>query len=169
MFRRIVLLTALAVLLSVQSLRAQSDNAAIRASIKEHFEQYQGEFPFKNLKVEHTDINRRNRRMDIYLNQDFSYQLFRQELVDSIYANLRKSLPEDVRKYYIQIYANNKAIEKLIPNWARNTISQKNLWNETWYDGKPWVNNESRIYTPKGCLHCHNRVRGWGLQPYGYL
>ena len=159
MFRRIVLLTALAVLLSVQSLRAQSDNAAIRASIKEHFEQYQGEFPFKNLKVEHTDINRRNRRMDIYLNQDFSYQLFRQELVDSIYANLRKSLPEDVRKYYIQIYANNKAIEKLIPNWARNTISQKNLWNETWYDGKPWVNNESRIYTPKkGLTNIHMAV-----------
>ena len=159
MFRRIVLLTALAVLLSVQSLRAQSDNAAVRTAVKEHFELYQGEFPFKNLKVEHTDINRRNRRMDIYLNQDFSYQLFRQELVDSIYANLRKSLPEDVRKYYIQIYANNKAIEKLIPNWARNTISQKNLWNETWYDGKPWVNNESRIYTPKkGLTNIHMAV-----------
>ena len=159
MFRRIVLLTALAVLLSVQSLRAQSDNAAVRTAVKEHFELYQGEFPFKNLKVEHTDINRRNRRMDIYLNQDFSYQLFRQELVDSIYANLRKSLPEDVRKFYIQIYANNKAIEKLIPNWARNTISQKNLWNETWYDGKPWVNNESRIYTPKkGLTNIHMAV-----------
>ena len=159
MFRRIVLLTALAVLLSVQSLRAQSDNAAVRTAVKEHFELYQGEFPFKNLKVEHTDINRRNRRMDIYLNQDFSYQLFRQELVDSIYANLRKSLPEDVRKFYIQIYANNKAIEKLIPNWARNTISQKNLWNETWYDGKPWVNNENRIYTPKkGLTNIHMAV-----------
>ena len=160
MFRRVqALLAALTVILSVNNIHAQTDNTAIRASVKEHFEQYQGEFLLKNLKVEHTDINRRNSRLDIYLNQDFSYQLFRQELVDSIYAHLRRSLPEDVRKYHIQIYAHNKAIEKLIPNWARNTISQKNLWNETWYDGKPWVNNESRIYTPKkGLTNIHMAV-----------
>ena len=156
MFRRMVRLTALAVLLSVQSLRAQTDNATIRAKVKEHFEQYQSQVDLKNLKVERTDINRNGRRLDIHLNQNFGYQLFRHELVDSIYADLRKSLPDDIRKYHLQIYAGKNTIESLIPNWSRKTISQKNLWNETWYDGRPWVSNESRIYTPKkGLTNIH--------------
>ena len=159
MFRRMVRLTALAVLLSVTGLKAQTDNAAIRARVKEHFEQYQGDFDLKTLKVERTDINRNGRRLDIHLNQNFGYQLFRHELIDSIYANLRKSLPEDIRKYYIQIYTGKSTIESLIPNWSRKTISQKNLWNETWYDGRPWVCNESRIYTPKkGLTNIHMAV-----------
>ncbi|MCQ2069016.1 MAG: xanthan lyase [Bacteroidaceae bacterium] len=159
MFRCVALLTAVAVLLSVVSLSAQTDNAAIRASVTQHFEQYQSDVDLKNLKVERTDINRRGRRLDVRLNQNFGYQLFRHDLVDSIYSDLRKSLPEDVSSYHIQIYAGSKTIESLIPNWARNTISQKNLWNETWYDGRPWVNNESRIYTPKkGLTNIHMAV-----------
>ena len=160
MFRRVrALMAALTVILSVSTLNAQTDNTVIRTKVREHFEQYQGEFDLKNLKVEHTDINRRNRRIEIYLNQNFGYQLFRNELVDSIYSHLRKSLPEDVSNYSIQIYTANKTIEKLIPNWARNTISQKNLWNETWYDGKPWVSNESRLYIPKkGLTNIHMAI-----------
>ncbi len=159
MFRRIILFTALAVTLSVQSLNAQTGNATIRAKVKEHFEQYQGEFDLKTLKVERTDISRNGRRLDIYLNQNFSYQLFRQELIDSIYAGLRRDLPQDIRRYSIQIHTGGKTIERLIPNWARKTISQKSLWNETWYDGKPWVSNESRLYTPKkGLTNIHMAV-----------
>ena len=150
MFRRVrALVAALTVILSVTGLHAQMDNATIRTKVREHFEQYQSDVDLKNLKIEHTDINRGGRRLDIYLNQNFGYQLFRQELIDSIYADLRKSLPADISKYSIRIYAGNKPIERLIPNWARNTISQKNLWNETVYEGKPWVSNDSRIYTPK--------------------
>ena len=138
MFRHVrALVAALAVILSVSTLQAQTDNATIRAKVREHFEQYQSDVDLNNLKVERTDINRSGRRLYIYLNQNFGYQLFRHELIDSIYTNLRKSLPGDIGKYGIRIYAGNKAIERLIPNWARNTISQKNLWNETRYEGKP--------------------------------
>ena len=160
MFRRVhVLMAVMAVMLSVINLKAQTDNAAIRASVKKHFEQYHGEFDLKTLKVERTDISRNGRRLDIYLNQNFSYQLFRPELVDSIYASLRQSLPQDIRRYSLEIHTGGKTIERLIPNWARNTISQKNLWNETSYDGKPWVQNESRIYTPaKGLANIHMMV-----------
>ena len=159
MSRRVFLLTALAVVLSVQSLTAQTDNAAIRAAVKGHFEQYQGEFDLKTLKVERTDISRNGRRLDIYLNQNFGYQLFRHELVDSIYAGLRRDLPQDIRRYSLEIHVGKKTIESLIPNWARKTISQNNLWNETLYEGKPWVSNESRIYTPKkGLTNIHMAV-----------
>lgn len=156
MLRRVALLTALAVVLSVKTVNAQTDNATIRTLVKDHFEQYQGDFDLKTLKVEHTDINRSGRRLDIYLNQNFSYQLFRQELIDSIYAGLRRSLPQDIRRYSIEIHSYGKTLEQLIPNWARKTISQKSLWNETWYDGRPWVSNESLIYTPqKGLTNIH--------------
>ncbi|MBR4593282.1 MAG: hypothetical protein IKO33_01715, partial [Bacteroidaceae bacterium] len=152
-------MAALAVLLSVQNLMAQTDNATIRARVRNHFEQYQGDFDLKTIKVERTDINRNGRRLDIYLNQNFSYQLFRQELVDSVYAGLRKSLPQDIRRYSLEIHTGGKTIERLIPNWARKTINQDNLWNETWYDGNPWVNNESLIYTPqKGLANIHMAV-----------
>ena len=150
---------ALAVILSAGTVQAQTDNATIRAKVREHFEQYQGDFDLKNLKVERTDISRNGRRLDIYLNQNFGYQLFRQELIDSIYAGLRRDLPQDIRRWSIGIHTSGKTIERLIPNWARNTISQKNLWNETVYDGKPWVSNESRIYTPKkGLTNIHMAV-----------
>ena len=159
MSRRVFLLTALAVILSAQALKAQTDNATIRAAVKDHFEQYQAEFDLKTLKVERTDISRNGRRLDIYLNQNFGYQLFRHELIDSIYADLRRDLPQDIKRYSIGIHTGGKTIERLIPNWARNTISQKNLWNETWYDGRPWVSNESRIYTPKkGLANIHMAV-----------
>ena len=99
MFRLVrPLMAALAAVLSVCSLSAQTGNAAIRTKVKEHFEQYQGEFDLKTLKIERTDINRNGRRLDIYLNQNFSYQLFRHELIDSIYAGLRRDLPGDIRR-----------------------------------------------------------------------
>ena len=160
MFRHVrALVAALAVILSVSTLQAQTDNATIRARIRNHFEQYQGDFDLKTLKVERTDISRKGKRLDIYLNQNFSYQLFRQELIDSIYAGLRRDLPQDIRKWSIGIHTGGKTIERLVPNWARNSISQKNLWNEYQYDGKPWVSNESRIYTPgKGLTGIHMAV-----------
>ena len=153
------IVAALAVILSAGTLHAQTGNATIRAKVREHFEQYQGEFDLKTIKVDRTDISRSGRRLDIYLNQNFGYQLFRHELIDSIYANLRESLPQDIRRYSIGIHTGGKAIEQLIPNWARHTISQDNLWNGTFYDGKPWVRNESSIYTPqKGLTNIHMAV-----------
>ena len=153
------MLAALTVILSVLPLKAQTDNAAVRARIREHFEQYESEVDLKNLKVEHTDISRNGKRLDIYLNPNFSYQRFRHSLIDTIYKDLRAALPQDVRRYSIGIHTNERTIEQLIPNWARDVISQKDLWNDTFYDGQPWVSNESRPYIPtKGLTNIHMAV-----------
>ena len=150
------LVAVLTVMLSVTTLSAQTGSAVIRSKVKEHFQQYQADLDLKTLKVERTDINRSGRRLDIYLNQNFSYQRFRHSLIDSIYTDLRKSLPQDVRRYSIGIHTNGKTIEQLIPNWARKEVSKQSLWNETFYNGKPWVENESRIITPsKGLNNIH--------------
>ena len=76
MFRYVrALLAALTVmLLSVSGLMAQTSDAVIRAKVKNHFEQYQADCDLKTLKVDRTVINRNSRRLDIYLNQNFSYQ-----------------------------------------------------------------------------------------------
>lgn len=149
MFRRVhALLAALAVLLSVATVKAQTDNASIRSAVSKHFSSYQTDFDLKTLKVERTDISRTGRRIDIYLNQNFSYQLFRNELNDSIYAGLRRDLPADIRKWSIGIHSYGKTIEQLVPNWARTDISRKDLWNETSYNGLPWVSNDSRPFSP---------------------
>ena len=153
------LLAALVVILSVQSLSAQTDNSVIRARIKEYATQYKGDFDLKRIRVERTDINRNGRRLDIYLNQNFGYQLFRPETVDSIYASLRSSMPRDVRDYSLHIHTGGKTIERLVPNWARKNTTKKDLWNETVYNGRPWVNNESLVYTPqKGLANIHMAV-----------
>lgn len=158
MFRRVhALLAALFVACSV--LNAQTDNAVIRSKVKEHFSNYQADTDLKRLKVERTDINSKSRRLDIYLNQNFSYQLFREELNDSIYANLRASLPKSVRNYSIGIHTNGRTIEQLVPNWARKSTDRKLLWNDSRYEGRPWVENASRPYTvSKGLSNIHLAV-----------
>ena len=160
MNRRIqVFLSALAVVLYVSSLSAQTSSAVIRSRIRQHFEQYQGEFDLKTIRVERTNINHSGKRLDIYLNQNFSYQRFRQELVDAIYSDLRQSLPKDVRNYKLEIHTGGKTIERLIPNWSRKSINRDNLWNEISYSGKPWVTDESRNYNPKkGLANIHMAV-----------
>lgn len=151
------LLAALAVILSVHSIHAQTGSATIRSRVRQHFEQYRGDLDLKTLKVERTDIN--GRRLNIYLNQNFGYQRFRPELVESIYSDLRQSLPKDIRNYSLQIYTNGKTIERLVPNWARKKTNQDNLWNDTEYKGKPWVLNESLVHTPqKGLSNIHMAV-----------
>lgn len=160
MFRRIkAFLAALAVILSVSSLSAQTGNAVIRSKVKQHFEQYEGEFDLKTIRVDKTNINRNGHRLDIYLNINFSYQRFRPELVDEIYTDLRKSLPKDIRNWSLEIHTGGKPIERLIPNWARKEADQDKLWNETSYRGKPWVTEESRLFKPKkGLTNIHMAV-----------
>ena len=160
MFRCVrALLAALTVILPVLGLQAQTDNATIRTRIKEHFQEYQADLDLKSLKVDRTNINRNGRRLDIYLNQNFSYQRFRHSLIDTIYKNLRSDLPQDIRRYSIGIHTADRTIEQLIPNWARKVTNRDDLWNETEYKGLPWVSNDSRPYTPtKGLTNIHMAV-----------
>lgn len=146
MFRRVqALLAALIVASSV--LNAQTDNAVIRSKVKEHFQNYKSDVDLKKLKVQRTDISTRGRRIDVYLNENFGWQQFRPELVDSIYSGLKADLPAGVRKYDIRLYAGRKPIERLVPDWARTGTDRERLWGKTRYEGRPWVENASRPFT----------------------
>ncbi|MCQ2073492.1 MAG: xanthan lyase [Bacteroidaceae bacterium] len=158
MFRRVqALLAALIVATSV--LNAQTDNAVIRSKVREHFKNYQSDVELKSLKVQRTDISAKGRRIDIYLNEVFGWQQFRPGLVDSIYSSLRADLPAGVRKYGIRLYAGGKPIEQLVPNWARSQANRDCLWNDTRYEGRPWVENASRPFrAAEGLENIHMAV-----------
>lgn len=154
-----LLLTALYLLLSASVMTAQTDNASIRTAVKNHFEHYNAGFDIKTLKVERTDINRSGRRLDIYLSDNFSYQQFRKENVDTIYSGLRSSLPAGVRSYSLKIHTKGKTIEQLVPEWSKERMESDNPNGMPRYEGRPWVSNTSRISTPmQGLTNIHLSV-----------
>ena len=156
MNRRLTTLMLLT-LLTIGPVSAQSSYGAIRNSIAQHFAQYQCSYmDLKNVRVSRSVISHDNKRIDIYLNQNFAYQLFRPETIDTIYNNLRSNLPQDVRRYTINIYSNDRRIEDMIPNYARKTKDSGLLWNGTVYNGEPWVKNLSKSFSiDKGLENTH--------------
>ena len=150
MFKRIrIIPVIISVALTICSITyGQVGSSVIRASVKDHFTGYISEVDTTPVRVERVDISTRGRHIEVYLNPQFSYQLFRHEMVDSIYHNLRQDLPDEVKRYDISIYSNRYEIKEMIPNWARNRVIRENLRNDIKYEGKPWVLDESRPYTP---------------------
>lgn len=131
----------------------QSQNNLIRTQIGDYFKQYTCEIDMKSLKVDKTEINYSGKVIDIFLNEHFSYQLFRSETVDTIYAGIRRSIPAELSDYSISVYTNGRKIEDLIPNYQRTPVDQNLLWNSTAYDGEPWITNVSKPYSIKKGLN----------------
>ena len=140
----------MAVLLSAGPVAsAQTNSAQVRTSVRNHFQNnYRSDVNIKPIRVEKVDISTRSRTVDIYMNQPFSYQLFRRELNDSIYLIVKEALPDELKRYNVRIHSNNYDIEQMIPNWARTNVIKENLWNNVRYKGKPWKRNEDMPYSP---------------------
>lgn len=127
-------------------------NDAMRA-IKEYFSNYTPErFRLKNCGLERKrgNIVFGKKRITIYTNSNFGSQVFTPELVESIYAGIRDALPGAYKKYKIEVIANHKRIEYLVPNIYRKKkqVDDSRLWGKCDYAGHPWVKNISRPYTP---------------------
>ena len=127
----------------------QSD--AVRA-IKEYFANYTPErFRLKNCGLDRKrgNIIIGRKKITIYTNSNFGSQVFTPELVDGIYDGIRDALPASYRKYKIEVIANNKRIEYLVPNIYRKkkSVDDSRLWDKNDYTGQPWVKNTSRPYT----------------------
>lgn len=137
----------------------QSQNNQIHTRIGDYFKQYKCEIDLVNVKVDKTEISNSGKVIEIFLNNNFSYQLFRNETVDSIYAGIRQSLPDEFSDYSISVYTNGRKIENLIPNYQKTPIDQNLLWNSTAYTGAPWITNVSKPYTiKKGLQNIHLSV-----------
>ncbi len=127
-----------------------NDKQAVSA-IKEFFAGYQPrDFRLKNCGLERKRANVviGKKRITIYTNKNFASQVFTPELVDDIYKGLKEVLPAGYKKYNIEIIANNRRIEYLIPNIYRRKkdVDDARLWGDCDYAGRPWVRNVSRPY-----------------------
>lgn len=153
MLKRLVAL--LACLLCVAVLSAQRADKTVVRSIEKFFTEYTSEsMKMKNCGLErrrnNVILNRAGRKITIYANQSFAAQMFTPELVERIYAGVRKVLPASLSKYRIEIIAARKPIEQLVPNnLRRGKVDEKRLWGGVGYDGAPWVENISKPYKVK--------------------
>lgn len=155
----------LLLLLCTFSIQAQTLDNKTKSSIAKYFKEY----TLDNQKIGRCDlsrnknniiVNKKNRTITIYANDNFGHQLFTPQLTESIYDNIKKLLPKSYKKYNIVIFTNEKPIEELIPNiYREKDRDKKRLWNNTEYTGDPWVNRTSRPFNiSKGLQNRHLAV-----------
>jgi hypothetical protein len=72
-----------------------------------------------NSKVDSVRIAAQTGEVKIYLSKHFSFQPFRPQSVQQIYALFQNHLPKNLRKNKLQIFALELPIEELIPNFFR--------------------------------------------------
>lgn len=82
----------------------------------------------------------------MYANPTFGYQPFTEENVSAIYRLLKQSLPGPVNYYTLQVYADGKPIEELVPNAFRKKQDKTRLYGKLEAKGNPWVTNVSRPF-----------------------
>ncbi len=75
----------------------------------------------KYSKIDTIIIDRKNRRIEVNLNQAFATRPFRDEHTQLIHASLREALGRKYAKYTFTIRAGGHSIEELIPNYYRGT------------------------------------------------
>ncbi len=127
-----------------------NDKQAMRA-IQEYFANYNPE----TLRLKNCGLERKRgnivigrKKITIYTNKNFGSQVFTPELVETIYKGVKEVLPSSYKKYNIEIIANSRRIEHLIPNIYRKkkAVDDTRLWGALDYAGHPWVRNVSRPY-----------------------
>ena len=154
-------LTAVAVsVLCVAVLSAQEVDRAVSRSISEYFKKYTSprtKFKFSGLDRRRNNIviNNGAKKIIIYSNEAFSGQAFTKGVVDTIYSDIRKLLPRNLRSFDIEVVYAGHTIDERVPNIYRrkDAVDSKRLWRGTVYKGEPWVQNASRPFTVDKGLH----------------
>ncbi len=140
MKRLAVLLSALLLTLCIS---AQDSDKAVRSCISNYFSTYRNRVDIRDVTVRKVEIDRKRKTITITLSDNFSRQMFRPSLLDSISGGLKQAVPASVRNYEIRITSNGRDISTLVPNRHRLYADQSLMWNGIGHDGESWVRNES--------------------------
>ena len=145
------LLTIAVSLFVVSAVSAAGDDKQVVRAIQEYFANYKPE----NLRLKNCGLERKRgnivvgrKKITIYTNKNFGSQVFTPELVENIYDGIKEALPSSYKKYNIEVVANHRRIEHLVPNIYRKkkSVDETRLWNGRDYTGDAWVRNVSRPY-----------------------
>jgi hypothetical protein len=139
-------LSSVSVFSQVQDSVLQAQDSVIRGRLQNYFQNYKKTFVAPRLTSVKTDYEQRH--IDIKASDEFAYQPFRQEIVDSIYSQVKSILPGPVRFFQISISCEGRQIEQLIPNYYRKHSKMDKDRLEENLDDKsvPWVNCLSSPY-----------------------
>ncbi|MBR5963982.1 MAG: xanthan lyase [Bacteroidaceae bacterium] len=143
--KRIVFLLALLLVpLSVLPQKAEVD-----ARLRDYFRNYEPETcRTARSKLDKTELNTKGKTLNIYTNDAFGEQPFRNETVEKIYNDIRTMMPSPVNRYRITVYAGKTAINDLVPNAYRTHRKADRQWARADEpDGNAWVVNASRPYS----------------------
>lgn len=135
----------------VVTVSARSNDKQVVRAIQEYFANYKPE----NLRLKNCGLERKRgnivvgrKKITVYTNKNFGSQLFTPQLVERIYDEIKEALPSSYKKYNLEIVANRRRIEHLIPNIYRKkkSVEEARLWNGRDYNAHAWVRNVSRPY-----------------------
>lgn len=146
----------------INTLQAQgTDNSRdLRSKLKEYFNNYTSataETPRSGLKSLSVDNDKK--LLTIEATETFAYQPFRPEMVEQIYRDIHRLLPDSLHSYELNILSEGRLIDELIPNIYRKKMDKARLSLNIDYTGAPWVQNISRPFEiPRGLADRHIAV-----------
>lgn len=132
-------------LLFVANAKAQDIEKNVEERLNSFFANYTCTAQIGKCKLNSYTIDYDNKKLAIYASDNFAYQPFVPENVESIYRSLSQLLPGPVCYFKTTIFTGDKPIEELIPNIYRKKRKDKTrLYEDINYEGAPWVDNISR-------------------------
>lgn len=110
-------------------------------------------------KVEKFLIRKQCKEVEIVVSEVFLGQPFTNELVASIYRDVRKHLPQPYATWKVIISVNGYPIEKLVPAKTLPSVDASRFWGATDYQDIPWTTTLSRPFSiPNGLQGRHLAV-----------
>lgn len=155
-------------LLTSSSIKSQQDNL-IKSSLSPYFSAYKNTAYTSNdkIKIDSLWLNDDQKTLSIFLNEGFSSQPFRQELVSKIYADVTALLPAPYNTYSLRIHALRYPIEDLIPQ--NLTGSRNRTWGDNRHKGNAWVTPLSNQFEiTHGLQDCHFSIWASHGKYYSY-
>ncbi len=131
------------------SIAQKEQKIDVDKNIRTYFENYsRSQARIDKIKMLNCSVDTASQTVKIELGGGFQEQFFIPQIVDSIYADIRNLLPEEMRDYNMEVITEDHKIEDLIPNFFRKKkedLDQSRLLQKE-YNGAPWVTNISRPY-----------------------
>lgn len=100
-------------------------------------------------------------KLTVYLEDEFSNLIFREEMLPDVYDSLRVQLPSEYASYELSIISRNKYIEEFVPNFLRKNLPIDKSRMPNYKSGGSVVKKESQLLFPTQGLTDRN-IALWG-------
>lgn len=125
------------------SLHAQS----MRGMVLNYFTNYKRNDQYiKSSTLDSIITDKRHKKIKIYASGGFKEQIFTEDVVENIYSEIGKCIPDSLSHYDLNVITDNHEIHDLIPNAIRTSRISKERLPEKYYNGHPWVTASEKPY-----------------------